>query len=525
MTNSPALSHSLSSSERAQKEAIRLDNALLTESSRQLEQVRLPRYDRAKVTNGIVHIGVGGFHRSHQALYLDNYIEQQLAQKAESQWGICGVGLLKYDQKMQTVLQSQDCLYTLVERSSKEDQARVIGAITEYLLAPDNPQAVIDKLADAACRIVTLTITEGGYYVIEGTGEFDAEHVSIQHDLQYPDEPVSVYGYLTAALKQRRQKGLPPFTVLSCDNVQGNGSLAGKMLTAFARLQDPDLGQWIADNVAFPNSMVDRITPATTPADTRMVREQFGIKDAWPVIAEPFIQWVVEDNFCAGRPDWESVGVQMTDNVHPYEMMKLRLLNASHSLLGFLGSLLGYTYTSEAMGDELIRRAIEQFMDEVTSTLPSLLDIDFDDYKQTLIERFSNPKVCDQLSRLCLNSSDKLPKFVLGSLRDKLEQDGSIKYLSFTIAAWFRYLNGADEQGQSLPIDDPMAAMLREKASDGKDDPMPLLNIETIFGNLSNSSVLAAAVTHHLQQLYLLGTQETLSRLLSATERKRNVHT
>ncbi len=524
MTNSPALSHSLSS-DRAQKKIIRLDNALLTESPSQLEQVRLPRYDRSKVTSGIVHIGVGGFHRSHQALYLDNYIEQeqQLAQKAqqplESQWGICGVGLLRYDQKMQTVLQSQDRLYTLVERSSKEDKARVIGSITEYLLAPENPQIVIDKLADAACRIVTLTITEGGYYVIEGTGEFDAEHINIQHDLQHPDEPISVYGYLTAALKQRRQRGLPPFTVLSCDNVQGNGSLTRKMLTAFAKLQNPDLGQWIADNAAFPNSMVDRITPATTPADTRMVREQFGIEDAWPVIAEPFTQWVVEDNFCAGRPDWESVGVQMTDDVHPYEMMKLRLLNASHSLLGFLGSLLGYTHTSEAMGDELIRRAIAQLMDEVTPTLPALPDVDLDDYKQTLIERFSNPKVQDQLSRLCLNSSDKLPKFVLGSLRDKLEQGGSIEYLSFTIAAWFRYLNGADKQGQPLPVDDPMADILKEKALAGKDDPTPLLNIETIFGNLSESSVFVTAVTRHLQQLYSLGTEETLSRLLSDTER------
>ena len=520
MTSSPALSHNLRSSNSSTEKAIRLSQALLAESSEQLKRVRLPRYNRAKVTNVIVHIGVGGFHRSHQALYIDNYIEKQSEQKSESRWGICGVGLLKYDEKMQAALQSQDCLYTLVERSSKEDTARVIGAITEYLLAPENPQAVIDKLADESCQIVTLTITEGGYYVIEGTGGFDAKHANIQHDLQHPNQPVSVYGYLTAALKQRRQKSLPPFTVLSCDNVQGNGNLAGKMLTAFAKLQDPDLGQWIADNVAFPNSMVDRITPATTPADIQMVRDQFGIEDAWPVVAEPFTQWVVEDNFCAGRPDWELVGVQMTDDVHPYEMMKLRLLNASHSLLGFLGSLLGYTYTSEAMDDELIRRAIAQLMDEVTPTLPALPNIDLDDYKQTLIERFSNPKVRDQLSRLCLNSSDKLPKFVLGSLRDKLEQGGSIEYLSFTIAAWFRYLSGADEQGHPLPVDDPMAATLKEKASAGKDNPMPLLNIETIFGNLSDSSVFMTAVIHHLQQLYSLGTEETLSRLLSDTRRK-----
>ncbi|MEL7070838.1 MAG: mannitol dehydrogenase family protein [Cyanobacteria bacterium J06581_3] len=517
MTSSPALHHNPSSSKPTPNQALRLSNALLSESSEELEQVRLPRYDRTHVTNGIVHIGVGGFHRSHQALYIDNYIEKHLARQSQTPWGICGVGLLHYDEKMQTVMRAQDCLYTLVERSSKEDTARVIGAITEYLLAPDNPQAVIDKLADAACRIVTLTITEGGYYVIEGTGELDAKQSNIQHDLQYPDKPVSVYGYLTAALRQRHQKGLPPFTVLSCDNIQGNGSLTGKMMTAFAKLQDPDLGQWIADNVAFPNSMVDRITPATTPADIQMVRDRFAIEDAWPVVAESFIQWVVEDNFCAGRPDWESVGVQMTDDVHSYEMMKLRLLNASHSLLGFLGSLLGYTYTSEAMGDALIRQAIKQLMDEVTPTLPSFPDVDLGDYKQTLIERFSNPKVRDQLSRLCLNSSDKLPKFVLGSLRDKLEQDGSINYLSFTVAAWFRYLNGVDEQGKALPIEDAIAATLKEKAQAGGNDPTQLLNITAIFGELSESERFTAAVANHLRQLYASGTQSVLKDLLSET--------
>ncbi|MEO1298853.1 MAG: mannitol dehydrogenase family protein, partial [Cyanobacteria bacterium J06636_16] len=299
------------------------------------------------------------------------------------------------------------------------------------------------------------------------------------------------------------------------DNIQGNGNTVRKMLTAFATLQDPELGQWIVNNVAFPNSMVDRITPSTTPADKQMVRDQFGIQDDWPVVAEPFIQWVVEDKFCAGRPDWESVGVQMTDDVHPYEMMKIRLLNASHLLIGYLGSLLGYTYTFEAMANDLIRAATEHLMDEVTPALQPLPGINISDYKRTLIERFSNPKVRDQLARLCLNSSNKLPKFLLGSVRDKLEQEGSIEYLSFAIALWFRYLNGTDEQGQSLPIDDPMASQLTEKALIGKDDPTPLLTIEALFGDLSNSPAFVTAVTHHLQELYALGTRETLSRLLS----------
>ncbi len=517
MTDSQDLLLSPKSFDLVTSKPIALNNASLSQFSEQLEKVHLPQYSRANVTNGIVHIGVGGFHRSHQALYIDRYLEQQsdLQQSASPQpdcsWGICGVGLLKYDEKMRDALQSQDCLYTLVERSSEKDTARVIGSITDYLFAPEETPAVIDRLADATCRIVTLTITEGGYYVIEGTGEFDADHPNIQHDLQQPDQPISVYGFLSAALNQRRQKGLSPFTVLSCDNIQGNGNLARKMLTAFAKLQDLELGQWIDQNVAFPNSMVDRITPATTPGDIQMVSDQFAIADAWPVVAEPFIQWVVEDKFCAGRPEWESVGVQMTDDVHPYEMMKLRLLNASHSLLGYLGSLLGYTYTSEAMGDDLIRQAIERLMDEVTPTLLTLPDVDLGDYKRTLIERFSNPKVRDQLSRLCLNGSDKLPKFVLGSLRERLEQGGSIDYLSFTIAAWCRYLNGKDEQGQSLPIDDPMAATLIEKAQSGGSDPIPLLSLTEIFGELSESTRFTSAIADHLQQLYDLGARKVLA--------------
>lgn len=495
------------------KTAIPLNKTNLAQLS---DRARIPQYDRDRVSNGIVHIGVGGFHRSHQALYLDDYIEQEqrLNDKQGSTWGICGVGLLKHDENKRDILHSQDCLYTLIERSPKQDTARIIGSITQYLFAPDNPQAVIDVLAGKDCRIVTLTITEGGYYVIEGTGEFDAQHPTIQHDLQHPDRPQGVYGFLTAALKQRRQNGLPPFTVLSCDNVQSNGRVLGKMLTAFAKLQNLDLGEWIEGHVAFPNSMVDRITPATTPAEIQMVSDRFGINDAWPVVAEPFNQWVIEDNFCAGRPNWESVGVQMTDDVHPYELMKLRLLNAGHSLLGYLGSLLGYTYTSEAMNDEPIRRAIAGLMDEVTPTLASLPGVDIGEYKQTLIARFANPKVSDRLSRLCLNSSDKLPKFIFGSLRERLEQDGSIDYLSFTIALWFRYLQGIDEQGRPLAIEDSRAELLTERARLARSNPQPLLDIEELFGDLARSSRFVEAVTKYRSEIDRLGTNVALLQFL-----------
>nr|WP_242038600.1 mannitol dehydrogenase family protein [Chroococcidiopsis sp. [FACHB-1243]] len=484
---------------------IKLNEASL---SRLSNNIRVPNYDRHQIINGIVHIGVGGFHRAHQALYLDNYLQQT----RDREWGICGVGLLEFDRRMRDALHSQDCLYTLVERSTEGDWARVIGSITRYLFAPDNRARVIDALADPHCRIVTLTITEAGYYYIEGSGEFDANHPTIQHDLQHPHEPIGVYGFLTAALDKRHQQGLPPFTVLSCDNLQGNGNIARKMLTAFAQMQNPELGNWIRDRVTFPNCMVDRITPATTAADLKMVAEQFKIDDAFPVVAEPFLQWVVEDNFCAGRPDLESVGVQMTDDVHPYEMMKIRLLNASHLLIGYLGTLAGYTYVHEVMADPAIRQAVDRLMAEVTPTLQPVPGIDLDDYKQTLIQRFANPKIQDRLPRLCLNSAAKMPKFILGSLRDALQQDGAIDYMSLTIAAWFRYLKGQDDRGNAIEIDDPMADILTQRARSGGSDPRPLLSLSEIFGDLSRSSRFVETVGNYLRSLDEFGAKGTLAR-------------
>jgi mannitol 2-dehydrogenase len=407
-------------------------------------------------------------------------------------------------------------LYTLVERSPESDRARIIGSITRYLFAPDDRQAVIEAMASPECRIVTLTITESGYYYIEGSGKFDVNHPTMQHDLHHPDQPIGTYGFLSAALEKRREQGLAPFTVLSCDNVQGNGNMVRKMLTTFAELRDPDLGRWIAEYVAFPNCMVDRITPLTTPADIKMVAEHFGVDDAFPCVAEPFTQWVIEDTFCAGRPNWESVGVQMTNNVHPYEMMKIRLLNASHMLIGYLGSLAGYTYVYEVMADPLFRQAVAKLMDEVTPTLQPVPGIDLDDYKKTLIERFSNPKIRDQLPRLCLNGSAKIPKFLLGSLCDKLQLGGAIDYLSLTIAAWCRYLTSQDKQGQPTPIDDPLADILIQRASLSELDPKPLLSISEIFGDLVESPRFVEAVADQLRSLHEFGVKGTLVRFSQA---------
>jgi mannitol 2-dehydrogenase len=474
------------------------------------QTVRIPQYDRTQLSNGIVHIGVGGFHRAHQALYLDNYFHQT----SDRRWGICGVGLLEQDKRLRDAFQQQNCLYTLVERAPTGNTARIIGAIHQYLFAPDDRQAVIEALSAPECRIVTLTITEAGYYYIEGSGTFDVNHPTIQHDLQHPETPMGTFGFLTAALEQRRKKGLSPFTVLSCDNLQGNGAIARSMLTAFAELRDPILANWITKNVTFPNSMVDRITPMTTELDRASITQQFGIEDASPVVAEPFIQWVIENSFCAGRPDWEIVGVQMTHDVHPYELMKIRLLNASHVLIGYLGLLAGYQYVHEVMADPIFCQAVTALMEEVTPVLQPVPGIDLSAYKKTLIERFANPYMQDQLPRLCLNGSAKIPKFILGSLRDQLQRGGNIEYLSLVVAAWCRYLAGQDEQGKAIVIDDPLADLLQQKIHLDKLDPSTILSLSTIFGeDLPRSPRFVEIVTRMLTQLHKIGAKNTVIEL------------
>jgi mannitol 2-dehydrogenase len=416
---------------------------------------------------------------------------------------------------MRDAMQSQDGLYTVVERSAAGDVARVIGCVGEYLYAPDDPAAVLEKLAAPSTRIVSLTITEGGYYVNQGTGEFDAAHPDIVYELAHPQAPRCSFGYLLAALSLRRQRGLPPFTILSCDNLQHNGDVTRTMLLAFAVLRDAELAQWLATHCSFPNSMVDRITPATTDEHRALVRDSFGIIDAWPVVCEPFRQWVIEDAFPHGRPAWELVGAQMTHDVLPYEKMKLRLLNASHQALCYIGMLLGYTYAHEAMNDAGIRALVRRMMDdEVTPLLDTLEGVDLEQYKATLIERFSNPAVRDQLARIGTEGSARIPKFVLPSVREALAQGRAIKLLGFTVACWFRYLEGHDEQGNALPLNDPYAERLRALALQGGADATPLLSLHELFGELGGSPVFVAAVTQALASLYGQGARAALEHIV-----------
>lgn len=472
--------------------------------------VQVPGYDRELVSRSIVHIGVGGFFRAHQAVYLDDLLHRP----GNEEWGFCGVGLLEHDIHIRNALKEQNCLFTVVERSAAGDRPRVIGSLLEFLYAPDDPEAVIEKMAAPACRIVSLTITEGGYYVNHGTEEFDEAHPDIVHDLAHPRTPRCSFGYLAEALDRRRVRGLEPFTVMSCDNLQNNGDVTRKMLLAFTRLRDTALYEWLAEKGAFPNSMVDRITPATTDAHRTLLRQEFGVADAWPVITEPFKQWVIEDHFPGGRPLFEQVGAHLTADVLPYEKMKLRLLNASHQALCYIGMLLGYQYAHEAMADENIKKLVQSMMDlEVTPLLGDVEGIDLSQYKATLIERFSNPAIKDQLSRIGTEGSARIPKFVLPSLVEQLEQGGPIDLLSFTVACWFRYLAGADDLGNNLIVIDPLADRLQEKARQGGADPRELLAMEELFGSeLPATPRFVTSVTRALQDLYVQGAKVALER-------------
>ncbi|MEJ1223912.1 mannitol dehydrogenase family protein [Sediminicola sp. 1XM1-17] len=477
------------------------------------DRVAVPAYDRTDVRAGIVHVGIGGFHRAHQAYYTD----QLLHDSANKDWGICGIALLDYDQKIYNTLKNQDGLYTLIVKELDGTLTKnVIGSIVEYLFAPENPSAVIEKMANEEVKIISLTITEGGYNYNETTGAFNFENPLIQHDLNNPNAPKTIFGYLTQAFKLRKERGLLGCTVQSCDNVQGNGHVAEKMLLSYVKAAEPELVSWIEANVSFPNSMVDRITPATSPTDIAHLKETSGIDDAWPVVCEPFNQWVIEDNFMAGRPAWENVGAQFVSDVVPYEKMKLSLLNAGHSVLGILGALNGYSTIDEAVGDKAIRTFLKLYMDcEVTPVLGDLEGVDLKRYKQSLIERFGNVYIKDQIDRICSESSAKLPIFILPTVYAQLKEKGSIKLAAFVIAAWAIYSLGLDEKGNSLVIKDVLSDVLREKAIKAKNEPKQFLTVEAVFGNLQNSATFVEGYSKSYRDILKYGVVKCVVELNS----------
>ena len=472
-------------------------------------EVGVPAYDRTAVRPGIVHFGVGGFHRAHQAMYLDQLMNEGKA----LDWGICGVGTMPPDQRMRDVLQAQDGLYTLViKHPDGTMDPRVIGSIVEYLYAPDDPETVLTRMTDPATRIVSLTITEGGYHVNQVTGEFDPGDPGLQHDLEPGAVPTSAFGLVVEGLARRRAAGVPAYTVMSCDNIPGNGHVAKKMLTSFARLKDPELADWIESEVRFPNSMVDRITPVTADADKEALAERFGIEDGWPVVCEPFTQWVLEDDFGGERPPFEDVGVQLVDDVEPYELMKLRLLNASHQALCYLGYLAGYRYAHEVCQDKLFVDFLLGYMDnEATPTLPPVPGVDLDKYKHQLIERFANPEVRDTLARLCAESSDRIPKWLVPVVRQQLATGGEIARSALVIAAWARYAEGVDEQGEPIEVVDRLRDKLVERAQHNREEPLLFVSDRDLFGDLVDDERFVQAYTSALSSLHEQGARATVA--------------
>ncbi|RON09766.1 mannitol dehydrogenase [Pseudomonas brassicacearum] len=477
-------------------------------------EVALPAYALSATRHGIAHIGVGGFHRAHQAYYTDALMN--LGEGLD--WSICGVGLRAEDRRARDDLAGQDYLFTLFELGDTDDtQVRVIGAISDMLLAEDGTQVLIDKLASPDIRIVSLTITEGGYCIDDSSGEFMAQLPQIQHDLAHPNSPKTVFGFLCAALAKRRAAGISAFTLMSCDNLPHNGAVTRKALLAFAALRDADLRDWIAANVSFPNAMVDRITPITSSAHRLQLHDEHGIDDAWPVVCEPFVQWVLEDNFVNGRPAWEKVGVQFTDDVTPYEEMKIKLLNGSHLALTYLGFLKGYRFVHEAMNDPLFVRYMRAYMDlDVTPQLAPVPGIDLTQYKNTLVERFSNQAIADQLERVCSDGSSKFPKFIVPTINRLIADGRDTRRAALVVAAWAIYLKGVDENGNAYSIPDPRAEFCQALVVDDPLITQRLLEVEEIFGTaIPHSAEFVAAFEWCCNSLREHGVTRTLERVLA----------
>ncbi|GAA1176882.1 mannitol dehydrogenase family protein [Nesterenkonia xinjiangensis] len=475
--------------------------------------LRTPDYPLEGRRVGIVHFGVGGFHRAHQALYLDRLFSGA----GRADWAVCGVGLLPGDVRMRDALVPQDGLYTLVSTGPDGTRdARVIGSIAEYLYAPEDPEAVLARMTDEGVKIVSLTVTEGGYNYSPTTGEFLTETPAAARDLARGEgeHPETFFGFIVEALRRRRAAGTKPFTVLSCDNIRGNGDLAQRMILAFAQHRDAELAAWIRQDVAFPNCMVDRITPVTTEADRAMVAEECGVDDAWPVVSEDFLQWVLEDRFPAGRPAFEEVGVQMVHDVEPYELMKLRLLNCSHQVIAYFGLLLGHTYAHEACQDEvLVRFTRELYMDrEGTPTVPEVPGIDLEAYKDQLIARFGNEHVRDTLARLAAESSDRIPTWMVPVIRENLAAGRDVSACAAVVASWARYAEGVGENGEEWPVVDRLRERVMAAAAQHDDDILIFLRDEELFGDLVEHQAFTRPYAEALTTLREQGARALLER-------------
>lgn len=474
--------------------------------------VSTPKYSRSSLTPGIVHFGVGNFHRAHLAIYLDDLFNMGL----NHDWAIIGAGVLPSDEVMRQKLAAQDYLTTVVEQEANVSQARVTGAMIDFIPPADRAR-LLATLEDPAIRIVSLTVTEGGYMINPATGKFDPQHPAIARDAANPQDPTSVFGLILAGLARRKAKGLAPYTVMSCDNVPHNGVVTRNAVAGLARLFDPALADWVIAHVAFPNAMVDRITPATSDRERRLVQDAYGITDNWPVFCEEFKQWVVEDHFPTGRPAWEKVGAQFVADVTPFEYMKIRILNGGHAVIAYPGGLLDVHYVHEAMQHPLIRAFFEKVeQEEIVPSVPPVPNTNIQDYYRLIDRRFSNPKIGDTERRLCLDGSNRQPKFIVPVVADNLKAGRSIKGLALESALWCRYCHGVSESGKIIEPNDPSWDRLQALSRKAKDDPLQWLTMEDIYGDVAKSEEFRAAFAAALSSLWAKGTEQTLRDYLAA---------
>jgi fructuronate reductase len=478
------------------------------------EAVARPAYEPASVGIGIVHLGIGAFHRAHQAIYTDDALAQ-----AGGDWGICGVSLRSADVRDRLV--PQDCLYTAIEKSPAGIRRRIVGSVRDVLFQGDQRERIRERLLAPATRIISLTVTEKGYCHEPATGRLDVRHPDIVHDLQNPDTPRSVPGLLVAALAARRRTHGAPLTIVCCDNLPENGALVCGLVVAFASLRDASLADWIGREIAFPSTMIDRIVPATTADDIAQNNVALGVDDAAPVVHEPFEQWVIEDRFTAGRPPWDAVGATLVHDVEPFESMKLRLLNASHSAFAYLGYLAGHEFIYQVAAQPDFAAWMRRYMlDEVTPTLVKPPGIDLAAYREALVRRFANPALPHRTQQVAMDGSQKLPQRVLATVRDNLAANRPVELGALAVAGWMRYVYGEDEQGRAIKVSDPLSPQFATLAARHRGDPagfaQALLGLRAVFDeDLHNEPRFAEPVTRWLTRLFTDGAAKTVAKSIA----------
>ena len=485
-----------------------IDNSQLPAS------VQRPTYDRHQLKSRIVHLGFGAFHRAHQALLTNRVLQQ-----SGGDWGICEVNLFGGETLIET-LRQQDHLYSVLEKGAESNQALIIGSVTESLHSElDGIESVIEKMAEPQVAIVSMTITEKGYCVLPGGGGLDVNNALIKADLSQPHQPKSAIGVIVEALRRRRERGLVPFTVLSCDNIPENGHIVKQAVIGLAEASDAELADWIKQNVPFHSTMVDRIVPAITDETLAEIEQALGVSDPCGIACEPFIQWVVEDNFIAGRPQWETIGAELVDNVLPYEEMKLRMLNGSHSFLAYLGYLAGYQHINDCMTDSAYRAAAHRLMLQEQAPTLSLKNVDLAGYADRLIERYSNPSLKHRNWQIAMDGTQKLPQRMLDSVRWHLAHNSRFDCLALGIAGWMRYVGGIDDAGAAIDVRDPMVERLKQicaSTKDGTERVQGLLALEEVFGTvLPQEPRFVEAVTHSYLILMEQGARDTVHQSIS----------